>query len=189
MSALAPVYLDRIAEWTNALSIGKKEIRDQSMLFSDRLITKSTRNKGSFECETLENYETRDISTYSLFFISPYFFFFKRTWLWLLATNKSPVKIHGGNLITKVRDTFFTVPILQIFQESRLNFASWIRNRDQLFPSSYYLFGSPGQVLHGSWTVKVNSEEEEEKARFSILALPSPHLPLFLRENLVGRYT
>lgn len=158
------------------------------MLFSDRLITKSTRNKGSFESDsrTTRQATFRPILS-SLFLLT--FFFFKRTWLWLLATNKSPVKIHRGNLITKVRDTFFTVPILQIFQESRLNFASWIRNRDQLFPSSYYLFGSPGQVLHGSWTVKVNSEEEEEKARFSILALPSPHLPLFLRENLVGRYT
>lgn len=90
-----------------------------------------------------------------------------------MATNKLPVKIHEENLIMKVRDT---VLILQIFRESRLNFASWIRNRDQLFPSSYYLFGSPDQVLHGSWTVKVNSkEEEEEKARFSILApLPPP---------------
>lgn len=79
----------------------------------------------------------------------------------------------------KARDTFFTVPILQISRESRLNFASWIRNRDQLFPSSYYLFGSPDQVLHGFWTVKVkvNSEEEEEKARFSILTPSSPPPP------------
>lgn len=30
------------------------------------------------------------------------------------------------------------------------------------------------EVLHGSWTVKVNSEEEGEKARFSILLSPSP---------------
>lgn len=83
----------------------------------------------------------------------------------------------------KARDTFFTVPILQISRESRLNFASWIRNRDQLFPSSYYLFGSPDQVLHGFWTVKVkvnSEEEEEEKARFSILTpSPPPSRPVF----------
>lgn len=188
MSALAPVYLDRIAEWTNALSIGKKEIRDQSMLFSDRLITKSTRNKGSFESDSRTTRQATFRPILSSLFLLTFFSSNERDFdFW--QQNKSPVKIHGGNLITKVRDTFFTVPILQIFQESRLNFASWIRNRDQLFPSSYYLFGSPGQVLHGFWTVKVNSEEEEEKARFSILALPFPHLPLFLRENLVGRYT